>query len=307
MAMALLALSIRPLPIGSHLLPALNLVALILGIFGSLFTSYNIYRRDLRNKGRPNPILGLLRIVSPSLISGTAMFLVAVALELILTSGALTPSNERGILYLTVLGLILGTFNGLFVQPFNAKEPRSAFFSWKHACIGAVISVGYILLYYFVRLVLLQDAQLFQVAFVDYLTIALISGFLMGGVWTWLNWYPLRSEIIPFFSLRGSVIGTIVGFLLAFSSSIVLYYSGVLQVHDAPNLNAPLLAVLTAGTLGAIGLIGGGLSGGISQFNFWWVESQTEDAGQAIGILMIFLAFVFQLVTPLLQLFNIIP
>jgi hypothetical protein len=281
-----------------HVVAGINLAGLLLGILGSLFFTYDLL-------GRPGGFLRLLlRVGIPALIG--ALTLGAMTLLLVAATSALsteplsTEATVATTLLLAAFGAALGTFNGLFVDAPDASGKRRRFFSLRDAGNGFVVILIYILLAFLVYGLLfrLNLTSLFEVGALLPLVGGAAVGGLIAGVWRFINRSRAQSAPRPhLFSGRGCLIGMGLGLAFLAIALVGLFaFSGALTTEIV--LGIVIFAIVA-------GLPGGGITGGISRYIFWWANELPPRGLEVIGILLILLAFVAQAIEPVLRLFDI--
>ena len=193
--------------IDHHIIDSLNIVGILLGILGLLFVTYEFFGR--------RPLKWLLRVVTPAAI-GAILLMPAGMIVYIFDN--LTALILRGVLVYGMIGVLIGTFNGVFVSwPLQSKAPRV--FSWRDCGFGFVISFCDWLI------VSLAIWPGFLTAVLEAGIVAL-PGAVLGGVWSFLNWETLTGpEQKPLFSWRGCLCGGLLAGLLGFLGTLALGYT----------------------------------------------------------------------------------
>jgi hypothetical protein len=278
--------------IDHRLVAGVSLVGAVIGFFGSLFFTYDVLRRP------GGPLRWFLRVTVPA---GLGSLVLAVLTTLVAAVGFGLPPEVVGatVTAFAVGGALLGIFNGLFVDvvdPTLKPVPVQHFFSVPDALLGMGICGVVDLLYLLFGPNVLstpksQDILLTSVVF------SALGGAGAAGIWRFINRSPSRvGSRPPLFSGRGFFIGCITALLLPLSVfSLTLLYRPVSSILMSPYF-LPTFALAGAG---------GGVTGGVTRYIFWWANTSPEHHLQIIGIWLISVAFLTQVVSPTLQFFDV--
>ncbi len=192
--------------IDRHLIDIVILVADLLGVLGLFYAAYDLFgRRHLK---------WLIRVLTPALVGA---FLLVPAGIIVYAALGFTQLIGRGALIYGITGVLLGLFNGLFVNwPAIPEKPRV--FSWRNAFAGFLLAfLGW-------SLASLSIEQNVVASLLESGVLALLGGSL-GGVWSFLNWEPSpEREKMPHFSWRGGLLGVVLTYAAGFGADFALGY-----------------------------------------------------------------------------------
>lgn len=223
--------------IDHHVLAAVTIVGLLLGVLGSIYLTYDLL-------GRAQFALHwLVRVVTPSLIGCFIMSVVGTIVYLIVY-----PSLDAGFgaLLYGAIGCLVGAFNGMFVNPNVAWPP---IFSFRHAIAGSI--AAFCCVYIGELPVTLAVHRPWILALNGAVAVAVL-GFIGGGIWTYANRVPSSFAAKPsLFSRRGALIGllaaTVFGgvtfFVIDVTFGVPWTASAVAALKEAPIL-APAGAIV---------------------------------------------------------------
>lgn len=267
--------------IDHHVLSAITIMGLLLGVVGSLYLTYDLL-------GRAQLVLRwFVRLMTPTLI-GALILGGAGAIIYIQVYPTLDP-GFGALLYATVGGII-GLFNGLFVNP---RVERPTLFSLRHSLVGLLVTPLLVFTGEFpVVLAVNRPAELALRAALA----AGIVGAVAAGVWRFINHASARREHLPFLSARGAIIGF--GAAAVFGFAIFFFINATFGVAIDVSARGALRAVFFIAPAGA-------LIGSISRYVFWWADALPGYRLGAIGVMLTLIGFTVQLIEPLIRLFDL--
>jgi len=291
-----------PLSINRHMIQFVNLLGLMLGVLGTLFLTYDLLGR------RNGPLRWFLRVVVPSLVGLFVSGLLLLGVNMGLTAAGQALPVGR-LVYWAITGVVIGAFNGFFVDSPEIPAQRRFAFSVKDAFVGALVTFTL----YAIASAFDTMGNYITRVFPYGLYVAL-AGWLVAGFWRRLNRNRSDTGVRPsWFSWKGFLIGAFAGWVL-----LVLFLVPDLIIFA---LNPPpgvlpdstpariALFVVFGVFLVLIALILGGpagaVVGGFSRYMFWWANSLPERGMQIIGVTLILVAFVAQTVEPVTGLLDI--
>ncbi len=287
-------LAVADLGLDHHVVQFISLVGLVLGVLGTLFLTYDLL-------GRQNgPLRWFLRITVPALVG-----LLVPGLLLALANSFLQLPVGR-IVYWALTGVVIGGFNGFFVDPPGTLAKRRFAFSVRDATVGALVT--FILYAIAAAFDTMGNyvSRLFPYGFY-----VMIAAWPVAGFWRRLNRDRAATDVRPrWFSGKGSLIGALAGFVLLFlflAPNILIDAFGPPKngLPDSVAARAVLVAVVVVIFGLFLGAPAGAVVGGISRYVFWWANSLPERRMQVIGVILILVAFVAQAVEPVTGLFDI--
>jgi hypothetical protein len=217
------------LSLNHHLVDTINLVGILLGILGFLYLTYEFFGRG--------PLKWVIRVITPSLVG--VVILVPAGIGVYLYFFGFTGLVFRGALTYGLVGVLIGTFNGIFVDwPSSLQKPP--IFSWRGYSTGFLLSFSG---WFVVSLSIWPN---FITAFVEAGIVAVIGGF-AGGLWYFLNWEPfLSSNQAYLFSWQGCCIGIILAFLFGFAADLILGYPTAISILEG------CILIPTGGIIGSL-------------------------------------------------------
>jgi hypothetical protein len=216
------------LSIDHHLVDIINLVGIILGILGFLYITYEFFGRK--------PLKWVIRVITPSLVG--IVILAPSGIGVYLYFFGFTGLVFRGALTYGLVGVLIGAFNGIFVDwPSSSQKPL--IFSRRGYLAGFLLS------FFGWFVVSLSIWSNLIAAFVEAGIVAVAGGF-AGALWRFLNWESfLFSNQAYSFSWQGCCIGAILAFLFGFTATLILGYPVTMGILEGSIL------VPTGGILGS--------------------------------------------------------
>jgi len=192
---------------------------------------------------------------------------------------------------------LLGLFNGVFVDATAVPAPAKRRFSPSDALVGMGICVVGAPLYALAG----PNVPALPTsggAVLAYTGAAALFGLGAGGIWRFINRSPSRAGgRPPLFSGKGFLIGCLTATLLPLAVIAVTLLARPASAEEIPLR----LWLLTIG----LACAGGGVTGGISRYVFWWANALPAHHMEIIGIWLICMAFLAQAVEPTLRFFDV--
>jgi hypothetical protein len=268
------------LAIDQRVFALVSIASALCGVLGSLFFAYDLL-------GRPGgPLYWILRLVVPALLGGIlvgALFILLFLFERTLT----LPDYQRAVRDVVILGTLLGMYYGLFVDPPDAPYKRRFPFSVRDALVGLVTATG------FTGLFLLVNRSTAEIP----LRIAAggVAGRVLAGVWRAANHQRVAADARPrLVSRAGTFIGLIAGYFLVLAMELAI---------TVPSHGVTLAVMSSVVVLAfVVGTPAGAVTGALTPYVFWRVNSLGSKGMQVLGLGFIFLAFFMQILEPLAQL-----
>jgi hypothetical protein len=226
--------------IDRHIIFAVNLTGLVLGILGALFFAYDLLDR------RTGILQLLLRIAVPTLLIEVALLLLQELFSL-LNPSVTGPDALSAAAASFPLALAFGALNGYMVNPTSTvKNTPGRFLRDPIAALIIAAICG--------SLFALQAPSGWQVFFIP---IAL-SLFVNGLIWRTINYKSGESKRVRLFSSRGFIVGCVSGVLFYVIVSVateveyrVEHLSNTSNIYDLDTL------VIVVGLALVFGFIGG--------------------------------------------------
>lgn len=278
-----------------------TIAGLFLGILGSLFLAYDFL-------GRPHGVLRtVLRVGIPTLVSALAVGTVGGIVSLVLFPGPLKVVVSET-LFLAILGALIGTYNGLFINPADPRKRRSIF-SLRDAAVGLLTTGVYAGLALWDLEWGLNDASNGGAPFDARFLVAplVVVGVIAAGVWRVANQGRTGAGVMTEMSARRPIHPfSLRGYLLGFIGTFAVFFSWVLLVTLVLTVAYPDVTTQWGqAALVAVGVgVGGGLTGALSRSIFWWANALPEHVLGAIGLMLTFSGFVIQLAQPIASLLK---
>jgi hypothetical protein len=281
-----------------RMLDGLTLLGLVGSVFGALFILYDLL-------GRPGgPLRWLLRIGIPTFLGGAIGAVIAAPVGLMIL-----PRIAASVIIFQVamIGALIGTLNGLFVDAPDAPERQHRVaFSMVDLVLGAGLALVYLII------TEIGEWRVFGVAgnrpltdLVTAIPVILVVAF-AGGVWRSVNRRRFGTkEAPPLVSLQGASIGCAMGAAVIGAAQAGTSVATILMVapriafseQAARTVVAQLFAALLVCLL--VGALAGALTGALSRYIFWWAARLPERTMQVIGVELIIVSFLAQAITPL--------
>jgi len=258
----------------------ISIGGLILGVLGSLYLSYDLFGRE------GGPLRWAVRVVTPSLISVAGLSVAGAALYF--TYYGWNPRLLQGAALYAIAGLLIGVFNGLYIEP-TPLAPGEGLRAVRNALVGGALA-------FWMGVAAAAILSLpYEALLLEGVVIGLI-GAVAAGVWRVMNYNPSATpDRTPRFSTRGFVSGFLSALLLMFAFALIT------NLAAGTPLGRGALGATRAGALGAIA---GGLTGGISQYVYWKALKLPSTYLGGIGGLFTLLGFAVQVVQPVLDAFQ---
>jgi hypothetical protein len=275
-------LTVSSLVVDPRVFAIISIASALLGVLGSLFFVYDLLGR------KRGPLRWLLKTFVPTLLGGISVgliFLLGFTIEDLLSR----QTDLALVIDAALLGAFLGLYNGLFVSDPATSSKLHFPFSFVDAVIGFLVTTLVVGL-----LLWLHNGYIAM----PIRTIAGgAGGAIIAGLWRSANRLGSQAEARPpLFTWIGLLLGSVAGFTLVF---VILFAQTLPKYGVDLNLVGSIAIICFF-----IGVFPGAITGALTRYLYWWVNTLDSKAMEALGIFLILLGFLAQIVEPTFQLIN---